>query len=449
MSLKKRKIIFLLFILIFFTSSPLVIFYASGYKLNWKDPLSSYFIQKTGMLIVDSEPAEAKIFLNEKKQKNISLGPDIFSGGETVKTPAKIKNLLPGSYDLRVELEGYWPWERRIKIYSEQITHVLDVHLFKRESPTISLLTNDEKIEFSPNGKKILLLPSAKILEIKSGKITSVSSSTEEFAYWSPDSEKIIFPEKIINLKSPEKNISLKDLLGQDFSQAKWGKSNEEIFYLYKNKLNRLNLQTKAVETVLEEEGIISFLPQKNQITAIISRGNSVVLKIISSAQKDSGKETSLPFSAEYVFINEESEFLNVLDKKHSILYLIKNNGETFKTIENCKYADWFEKNILFYGNDFEIWSLNLSEEENRLLTRVSGNKILGVNATKTDNYIFYFTKKTASVLTWDKGEEKIQPTELLKLESIVSPAFNSENGIIYFLSEVESQKGLYQLPVE
>jgi len=167
MNTVKRKILFVIFIIAFFIISPIVIFYASGYKLDWKNPLSFYFIQKTGMLIIASDPAEAEIFLNEKKQKNFSPDLKIFKGGETIKTPAKIKNLLPGSYDLRVERPGYWPWERRIKIFSEQITHVLDVRLFRHSLPTLSILTNDTEIKVSPNDKKMILLPSGDIFEIK------------------------------------------------------------------------------------------------------------------------------------------------------------------------------------------------------------------------------------------------------------------------------------------
>ncbi|MFA5248643.1 MAG: PEGA domain-containing protein [Patescibacteria group bacterium] len=449
MNTVKRKILFVIFIIAFFIISPIVIFYASGYKLDWKNPLSFYFIQKTGMLIIASDPAEAEIFLNEKKQKNFSPDLKIFKGGETIKTPAKIKNLLPGSYDLRVERPGYWPWERRIKIFSEQITHVLDVRLFRHSLPTLSILTNDTEIKVSPNDKKMILLPSGDIFEIKNEAVSKTSSSSQASATWSPDSGKIIFPEEIANLKSPEKNISLKKILGEDFSLAKWGKSNEEIIYLHNNKLSRLNLATQAAQVLLIEEKILDFLPGKNQIAALSTAGTAVKLKIFSPDKETAGKEISLPFSENYLFINEEGKFLNILDKSHSLLYLIDPaTGQIKETLKNCKYAAWFNDDTLFYANDFEIWALNLTQNTKRLLTRVSENPITSILATKTDNYLLYFTNKTINILTWDKGEEKIQPTELLRLEKISSPIFAADSGIIYFLSQIDNQQGLYKLAI-
>jgi hypothetical protein len=443
----QRKILFYIFIIAFLVISPLMIFYASGYKLNWGSPFSSFFIQKTGMLIIASDPAEAEIFLNGKKIKNFSPDWKIFKGGETIKTPAKLKNLFPGSYDLRVERSGYWPWERRIKIYPGQITHVLDVRLFNSGQPNMILPSGDAKTRISPNGKKIALLPSGTILEIKNNNTEKFSSSSFFSAEWSPDSGKIIFGDEVIDLKSPEKNFSLQDILGNNFSRPKWGKSNEEIIYLLNNRLNRLNLADKAAQTVLTAEKIIDFSYKKNRLAAIISEGGDTKLKITYPDKENAGQELELPFFGDYSFIAPENKYWNIYDKKNSILYIIDPDSLQIKeTAADAKYFSWFSDKLLFYANDFEISALDIATGNSRLLTRISSGPLTAVLATKTDNYLVYFTGQTAAILTWDKGEEKIQPTEILRLDEISSPLINPENEDIYFLGKSGEEQGLYKL---
>lgn len=94
MSLRVRRIIYLTFILIFAIATPLIILYTAGYRYN----LKKNKIQKTGILILKSRPKEATIYLNEKIQKE--------------KTPARIANLLPEDYFVRVEKENFYPWQK-------------------------------------------------------------------------------------------------------------------------------------------------------------------------------------------------------------------------------------------------------------------------------------------------------------------------------------------------
>jgi len=53
--------------LLFAIISSLIILYASGYEINWQHLLTPLGVQKTGMIIIHSEPSGADIFLNNKK----------------------------------------------------------------------------------------------------------------------------------------------------------------------------------------------------------------------------------------------------------------------------------------------------------------------------------------------------------------------------------------------
>ena len=86
MSQKTRQILFYIFVLIFLTLTPAISFYASGYKLG-----SGLNLQKTGILILDSEPSSAFIYIDGKIQQNF-INKVMKSEEGFITTPQKIKN---------------------------------------------------------------------------------------------------------------------------------------------------------------------------------------------------------------------------------------------------------------------------------------------------------------------------------------------------------------------
>jgi len=64
MNLIRRRILYIFFIFLFLLITPLIILYANGYKLS-----NNFRLEKTGILILDSEPQDAKIFLEDTLSK--------------------------------------------------------------------------------------------------------------------------------------------------------------------------------------------------------------------------------------------------------------------------------------------------------------------------------------------------------------------------------------------
>lgn len=442
MSQIKRKILFFVFLLAFFALVPYILLYASGYSLDLRHPFSGVLIQKTGMAIVYSEPAGAEIFLNGKRQKNfnISLTPN----NNNVKTPAKLKNIMPGSYDLSIELPGYWPWTRHIKVYSGQITHVLDVVLYKKNLPMLIAKSSAEKLFPSQDKKKVII--GTELIDLKS-EISEMIASSSATASWSNDGSKVIFGQKILNLKNSNKNLSLDKVIGPEISDIKWV-SNDKISYIYKNNLGLFDINEQNNTVILENEDFLDYLPQGNNIVVAVRRGFSAKLKIYSLLDKKIKKEVDLPPSDGYTFLNSNDKTINLYDEKYKILYLVDAENQVnplLEAINNSKYFQWFDKDILFFANDYEIWLLDMKSNSRRLLLRWS-HPLNGILTTSKDNYIIFHTENDISLLTWDKGDEKLQVTELLKLEKVSSPFISENNEMLYFFGKIGNQEGLYKL---
>ena len=98
----------------------LTIFVARGYKIN----LSQKKVQKTGMLLVESVPDEAKIFLD----------------GELIEATAATIPLPPRDYHLKIEKEGFSAWEKDVPVLPELVTEVSALLIPK--SPQLTPLTH-------------------------------------------------------------------------------------------------------------------------------------------------------------------------------------------------------------------------------------------------------------------------------------------------------------------
>ncbi|MCX6783658.1 MAG: PEGA domain-containing protein [candidate division WWE3 bacterium] len=92
--------------ILFFTL--IAIFFGKGYNIN----VTQRTVDKTGMLVVKSQPDGAKIYLdNEWKSA----------------TPFTFSNLRPKTYLVRVEKDGFSTWEKPVNVYPELVTDITSV----------------------------------------------------------------------------------------------------------------------------------------------------------------------------------------------------------------------------------------------------------------------------------------------------------------------------------
>jgi len=101
----KKQIIFAISILSFLIISTLfAILYGKGYRISFKQNIPE--INKTGLLVVNSSPNGAQVFIDNHL---------------TTATNNTI-NLPPGIYDIKIQKEGYFPWQKKLKIQAEIVT---------------------------------------------------------------------------------------------------------------------------------------------------------------------------------------------------------------------------------------------------------------------------------------------------------------------------------------
>lgn len=100
----------------------LVIFYGRGYRLDFAKGRPDFL--GTGLLVATSTPDGAEVYIN----------------GHLTTATANTINLSPGNYTVRIFKDGYFSWEKNIKIQKEVVTKV-DALLFPT-APQLQSITN-------------------------------------------------------------------------------------------------------------------------------------------------------------------------------------------------------------------------------------------------------------------------------------------------------------------
>lgn len=454
MTKKVRNLLFIFFVFLFITISSFAITYSVGYKINltWPPKLNTA-LQKTGMFIIKTKPEGANVYLNNEIPS--SYLSKFFASNDNVETPAKIKNLLPDEYNVKISKDGYWEWQKNLKIYPGQATIIEDIQLFKKELPMLVTGSLPNKMEISPNKRFISFFvdKSIYLLDLNQEKTINLYSFDnikffESDILWSSNSKNLIFNNIIFDVDKPENFIDLDKTIGDQISNLRWSLQDDSIlYYQHSNSLNLFNINSHESKNIAKGEDYIDYLPRVNDLIYISRFNNLVKLKSIDLKNYNINNEIDLPFSENYSLLDSGNPNIHLYNNKFNILYLI-NFGSYLsplsEIINNIKYFQWINDNQLLYANDFEIFIYDLEKNKKNLITRIS-DPILSISLHPNGNYIIYSTNKYISIIETEKQNQR-NITELVNVENISNPYIDDQGDLIYFGAKISNQEGIYKL---
>lgn len=172
----------------------IVVFFAQGYRINVGNGTPQ--ISKTGILVVTSKPDGAQVLIND----------------ELATATDNTLDLTPGDYTIMIIKEGYFPWEKKLKITEKLVTKA-DALLYplapKLESITTTgiikplLDPSNTKIAYqvasqsaAKNGIYVYDMNARAVLSLQTASRQVVSNATAPFSSanlsWSPDGLQLI-----------------------------------------------------------------------------------------------------------------------------------------------------------------------------------------------------------------------------------------------------------------
>ncbi|MDD5341281.1 MAG: hypothetical protein PHC97_02480 [Patescibacteria group bacterium] len=457
MTLKTRRIIMFVFIGAFFIIAPILVFYASGYRFDFKRER----VIKTGTLMLQANDVKANLYINNELYET-QFNDKIF-----------VYNLLPGDYDIRLEKNGYYSWEKKLSVYSNTTTFAQNIILFKKEVP---LQVVDGKIinfSITPDFQKLVYL-----LEVNSSwnlydynigtrenallaALTPGKSSELSFA---ASNKKILLKVGsqyfVYDIENQKSGSDLKSIISFAPQNLKWDLQSDNLLYAeYKNSIYSVNIFDKKVEKIFENKENINseFYLEGNDVFYIQQEKDRNTLYKYNLISKTTKRVLDLAESKNYLFTKSNGSYIGLIDRDHAKFYLIKktnegqeisiNSGEPIKEF-NAKGALWDRdgKQVLLY-NDFEIYIYNPSTGEENIINRYGEVVQKALWYPNLYYIVIQFDDSVQIIdLTLTNGTHAV--TEILGADKISNFYLDENGNTIFFDGSLGKQEGLYKLKI-
>ena len=453
----------------------MVVFYTAGYRYHFKKEK----FQKSGGIVLEFQPKEVKIYLQDKKIEETGFFDNSF----------KIPDLLPGQYNIKIEKDGYHTWNKKFEVESEKVSFFKDIILFKKNTlPKIKIKGEIENLTLSPLENKIFFTERKednlyfKILNEKINEVTNIAlfktTSTEKIIpNFSLNEKRVTFKinnknyiysfndEALINIEKlfPELNknkiteldIENTDKEADKIKNARWSlNSDDALYFMNDNDIYQLNLLDYSVKRIAQKENHSDF-----KITDFCTNGQKTYLirsknDKFSLEEWDKNKDEKVllldNISPDFKFMPCPKPYLTLLDKKNKKLMVI--NTETQEIIiedsaKNIKWSKKLEENNykISYNNDFEIHTYDINNNKKKLITRHS-QTIKGITWFDDYNHIIFVYGNSIDITDLDENH-KLMHTLFQggEIEGIIS---SHNKGKLYFEGKIGEQEGLFELDI-
>jgi hypothetical protein len=288
----------------------LVIQYAKG---NFRLTRQGDFVRQSGLLSANSFPPGAEVYID----------------GRLVTATDDTLYLEPGTYDVEIVKEGYWPWKKTIKLEEELVTQT-NAQLFP-SAPSLTPLTFSgvQHVAPSPDGQKILYYTNSAsspeknglyILELTNSFLSlqrgsrQISDNPTRFDLatanfiWSPDSSQVMLltQEREILLDT-DKKYSLDALPDIGYKRRQLLSSWEEEMYIRERQfLKEFPEEVIAIATISAKNVYIS--PDKKRMLYTASTSASLPLDLVPPvpAPNSQPEIRTLQPSGVYIYDREE-----------------------------------------------------------------------------------------------------------------------------------------------
>ncbi len=420
-----RRIIPWVFAIVFVVLAPSLLFYTAGYRLN----PNKRVIERNGTLILDTTPGNARIFLNGQEH------PD--------KTAATLQNVTPGTYQVRFERQGYYPWEKRLEVKAEQVTFANKIYLWRQLEPkllaetTAALLSRAQKKQrfiINENAGSSSTVQSLLVFDndTLSRRINLPASTTVSAIEWSASDDAIVASTEgdgfWVDIRSTNTQNNLPPVTYRWHNDAVTG-LNAERRYSFDPRSKQLSSIVTASGT--DELGPASLMNATGTTEQLLSWNN------------DLNRAFSLPrgqwqihsIQGDFVLLEDGQRLLAVKNKS-------SNAQESYGIIQSWLPDAEIPTALIINQNELWLWQIDQNPE---LLIRNSEAFVRADWHPKAGT-IFYATKTQVIALELDNRDGR-QRTQLATFENIQNLATVNDRLII--LGTKDGKTGVWSLGLE
>lgn len=158
MTLRTRRVLFYLLLLLFIVFGAGAVFYSRGWRINTDNceirrlENCKIKLEKTGAILIATKPQGITIKIDGKSFQDKS---------GLVQSGTLIGDLLPNNYRIFVSKDGYYPWEKDFRVLPEFVAEARKIILVPKEilkeQIPIKRFRGDRLLGFSSDGNKLIM----------------------------------------------------------------------------------------------------------------------------------------------------------------------------------------------------------------------------------------------------------------------------------------------------
>lgn len=446
---RARTAIALLFVFGFFATAPFVLLYTAGYRWN----ALKGRVEKTGLIQTSTKPEGAKIFLNGVQQKRV--------------TPASFKRILPDDYAVRLEKQGYFPWEKTLEVRSGETAFATGIVLLKDSLPRLVADGSFTSASFDTDGSAFAFLrDEGELIELgtsdgRTGKETLLArfgkgTYANEAIRWSPDGSTVLFSGTAETGETHAFTYPVADPQGvraihDGFPVGRFGvrwSMDGNLVVVSSGGAFATDPATGTFIPVSLDSGTqdMEVRDRTAWILRETAKGGDVVLER-GPLGALSGKDQTATFSpGNYRFLDSTGPSLLVLDERRARLALVDPDRGSIQGSYDATGAAWHGKprnSRLLVWNDFEIAVVDAATRERSVITRL-GETLRKCAWHPDGETIFYATDSGISAAELD-GRDRRNVYPLVRYGSFDDFAIDARDGLLRFVGAVGNRKGSYE----
>jgi hypothetical protein len=434
MSSRARLALYILFVSAFLISTPLVILYTAGYRLNFETGR----LLKTGILSLGTVPRGATVILDGKQISD--------------RTPAVVKMVFPGEHTVRFEKEGFSSWEKRLRVSTGSTTFATDVAMFLERDPLI-VEANDVRAQavHAASGKAAFVAREGAWDEVwvyDGGEETLIarypSSSVDLSLAWSRDGNKLSIqsagPEWSLVGVDGAATLSLRSLV-PGMTGGWWDAASDSRFFARDARgvvqidvphgaVERLSGRADAVETA-----------GANYLEAERSGDQTAV------AWKEGDVSVLLAYvpTGDYVFEPSPSGIVMMRDAGRDRIVLLDDSrvGEPILLQADARFWQWDASGKqLLYSDGFDLHIYHTDSHSDETVTRVS-EPITGISWYPPAASVLYAQSSGVYAIELDYRDGR-NVTELANGTNIRDVWVDGRGRTAYFFGTIDEAQGLW-----
>ncbi|MAG11427.1 MAG: hypothetical protein CMI52_01305 [Parcubacteria group bacterium] len=423
---KLPKFVFPIFLLLFFVAAPALIFFAAGYRFDFKTGQTS----RVGIIIVDGEPRDTSVYLDDKEVAH--------------KLPLKRKGVPPDFYNIILKSDGYHEvWFARDVRAGESLV-ISPVFLLKQSAP--ELLRDSEIVSITPHPSYKQFVIETRNLVGKELFIYTPESNTWDSLYktdFEADWELSLNNDSsaiLLRTGNTHRVIFVDDrpIVPLSYGQIVWSKTSADDVYVIdiSDRLVRLSVSRAHEPEVITNATKIVGLSDN---FAFVLRDVDRVGQLVKVSLEDQ----------EITFIDEQkstsvlaSNFRTLFVHDNRVSYVDESGLVSLMPYDRYKVV-WKNENVVYFYNRFEIIRWDVSEDVLRTIARYGGD-IRAVEPLHGTEYIL--VSRGNELIAFNTQESEHQTTGLLQDVSI-DEIVSDEKGLSAFISgTVGDETGLFSL---